>query len=77
MNDYYDPALKEYRLAKIQKTAKESYSEFDFIKGSLEDKVLLELIFIENSPDIVINLAAQAGVRYSIENPDVYIVSAK
>ena len=72
MNDYYDPALKEYRLTKINalKSAKHV-----FIKGSIADKALIDRVFDEYRPDIVVNLAAQAGVRYSIDHPDVYIES--
>lgn len=70
MNDYYDVSLKEYRLEMLS-----GYSNFKFIKGDLSDKELIENIFNEYSPNIVVNLAAQAGVRYSIENPDVYIQS--
>lgn len=75
-NDYYDVSLKEYRLAEIKKLAKTMpESSWTFIKGNIADKVLIERIFTEYQPDIVVNLAAQAGVRYSITNPDVYIES--
>lgn len=70
MNDYYDVQLKEYRLKELS-----SQSDFIFIKGSISDKQLIEKIFIEYQPEIVVNLAAQAGVRYSITNPDAYIES--
>ena len=70
MNDYYDVNLKEYRLKELEK-----FVNFKFIKGSIADKACLESIFKEYKPDIVVNLAAQAGVRYSITNPDVYIES--
>lgn len=70
MNDYYDVQLKEYRLKELS-----SHSDFIFIKGSISDKQLIEKIFIEYQPEIVVNLAAQAGVRYSITNPDAYIES--
>ena len=70
MNDYYDVNLKEYRLKELQK-----YENFKFIKGNLADKDCVEKIFKEYSPEIVVNLAAQAGVRYSITNPDAYIES--
>lgn len=70
MNDYYDVSIKEYRLKKLQK-----YDNFHFIKGDLVDKELLNKIFEDYKPTIVVNLAAQAGVRYSITNPDAYINS--
>lgn len=70
MNDYYDVKIKEYRLAELLKN-----ENFTFIKGNLADKELINKIFEENKPDIVVNLAAQAGVRYSITNPDAYIES--
>lgn len=70
MNDYYDVKLKEYRLNNLKEK-----SNFIFIKGDLSDKKLIEDIFEKYKPDIVVNLAAQAGVRYSIENPDAYINS--
>lgn len=75
MNDYYDVSLKEYRLAEIEKAAGSSNIKHTFIKGNLADKPLVDKIFAEYKPDIVVNLAAQAGVRYSIEHPDVYIES--
>ena len=70
MNDYYDVSLKEYRLARLT-----ANPNFTFIRGSIADKALMEGLFREYRPRIVVNLAAQAGVRYSIENPDVYIES--
>lgn len=70
MNDYYDVRLKEYRLVELRK-----YENFNFIKGDISDKELLFDIFEKQDFDIVVNLAAQAGVRYSIENPDAYINS--
>lgn len=70
MNDYYDVKIKEYRLEKLLKN-----ENFIFIKGNLADKELINKIFEENKPEIVVNLAAQAGVRYSITNPDAYIES--
>lgn len=74
VNDYYDVSIKEYRLAEIEKLASTKPScKYKFIKGNLADKVLIEQIFTEYKPDIVVNLAAQAGVRYSITNPDAYI----
>ena len=75
MNDYYDPALKEYRLDLIEEAAKASPVKHIFIKGSIADKVLVDQIFADYKPSIVVNLAAQAGVRYSIDHPDVYIES--
>lgn len=76
MNDYYDVSIKEYRLAEIEKVAETMQgSRWTFIKGNLADKPLIEKIFTESKPEIVVNLAAQAGVRYSITNPDVYIES--
>ncbi|MBO5370852.1 MAG: NAD-dependent epimerase/dehydratase family protein [Clostridia bacterium] len=75
MNDYYDVSLKEYRLAEIQKASVDNSNIWEFIKGNIADKSLIEEIFQKYSPDIVVNLAAQAGVRYSITNPDVYIES--
>lgn len=70
ITDYYDISLKEERLKKLGK-----YSNFTFIKGNIADKALIEKIFSEHKPNIVVNLAAQAGVRYSITNPDAYIES--
>ncbi len=68
MNDYYDVRLKEYRLEKL------SYSKaFSFVKGNLADKELINSIFEKYTPQVVVNLGAQAGVRYSITNPDAYI----
>ena len=76
MNDYYDVSLKEYRLDEIGKLASENKQvSWQFIKGDLADKTLIDSIFSECHPDIVVNLAAQAGVRYSITNPDAYIQS--
>ena len=75
MNDYYDPALKEYRLGLIEKKAKESPVKHVFIRGSIADKALVDQIFTDYKPAVVVNLAAQAGVRYSIDHPDVYIES--
>ena len=76
MNDYYDPSLKEYRLGLIEAKAKEHpVHEYSFVKGSIADRELVNGLFQEHNFDIVVNLAAQAGVRYSIENPDVYIES--
>ena len=75
MNDYYDPALKEYRLGLIEKTAETSPVKHVFIRGSIGDKALVDKVFAEYRPSVVVNLAAQAGVRYSIDHPDVYIES--
>ena len=75
MNDYYDPALKEYRLGLIEEAAKVSPVKHIFIKGSIAEKALVDQIFADYKPSIVVNLAAQAGVRYSIDHPDVYIES--
>ncbi len=70
MNDYYDVAIKEYRLNELSK-----YDNYTFIQGDLSDKKLIESLFEKYHFDIVVNLAAQAGVRYSITNPDAYIQS--
>lgn len=76
MNDYYDVSIKEYRLAEIEKlTAQYPESGWTFVRGSIADKALLDRIFAEHKPAVVVNLAAQAGVRYSITNPDVYMES--
>ena len=76
MNDYYDVSIKEWRLSEIQKCVEQvSESTWTFVKGNIADKSLVDSIFHEYNPDIVVNLAAQAGVRYSITNPDVYIES--
>jgi nucleoside-diphosphate-sugar epimerase len=75
MNDYYDPALKEYRLSLIKEAAITSPVRHVFVKGSSGDKVLIDKLFAEYHFDVVVNLAAQAGVRYSIDHPDVYIES--
>ena len=75
MNDYYDPKLKDYRLSEIEKIAESSNVKHTFIKGSIADKALIEKVFEEYNPAVVVNLAAQAGVRYSIDHPDVYIES--
>ena len=72
-NDYYNPALKEYRLKELVNL--KTNNTYKFIKGDLADKALLESLFAEYHFDIVVNLAAQAGVRYSITNPDAYINS--
>jgi len=70
INNYYDPSLKEARLSILK-----DYDNFKFFKNSLEDSTEIKNIFLDNNPDIVVNLAAQAGVRYSLENPRAYIDS--
>lgn len=76
MNDYYDVSIKEYRLKQIEGLAAEhSDSSWKFVKGSIADKELVDSLFEAYHPAVVVNLAAQAGVRYSITNPDVYIQS--
>ena len=76
VNDYYDVSIKEYRLEQIETLAKEKPDcRWTFIKGNLADKELISRIFEEHHPAVVVNLAAQAGVRYSITNPDAYIES--
>ena len=73
MNSYYDPGIKEERLRMIADADKEG--DFSFIRGDLADAALIERLFAENGFDVVVNLAAQAGVRYSIENPRAYVES--
>lgn len=76
LNDYYDVTIKEYRLEQIEKCAAEHpESAWKFIKGSIADRDIIDDIFKNDKPSVVVNLAAQAGVRYSIINPDVYIES--
>ncbi|MGN1154951.1 MAG: GDP-mannose 4,6-dehydratase [Agathobacter sp.] len=76
MNNYYDVSIKEWRLAEIEKcAAQHNESTYIFYEGDLADKALVDRIFAEHTPHIVVNLAAQAGVRYSITNPDAYIQS--
>ncbi len=75
MNDYYDPKLKEYRLSLIEQAAASSPVRHVFVRGSIADKALVDRVFAEYKPAVVVNLAAQAGVRYSIDHPDVYIES--
>ena len=81
LNNYYDVSLKEYRLRKLETlhtqtvNSKQSTVNYQFVKGDLADKALIDRLFAEHKFDIVVNLAAQAGVRYSIENPDAYIQS--
>ena len=73
MNDYYDVSIKEYRLQEIEKAAEGK--SWSFVRGNIADKAMLMQLFEERRPAVVVNLAAQAGVRYSITNPDVYIES--
>ncbi len=76
MNDYYDVSVKEWRLAEIEKEAgRHPESSYQFIRGDIADRTAIDDIFKTYHPDIVVNLAAQAGVRYSITNPDAYINS--
>ena len=76
MNDYYDVSIKEWRLAEIEKcAAKHTDSTYRFYKGDLSDKTVIDRIFADHKPAVVVNLGAQAGVRYSITNPDAYIQS--
>lgn len=75
MNDYYPVSLKEYRLGLINTAAEKSPVKHVFIKGDIADKTLVDDVFEKYHPDIVVNLAAQAGVRYSIDHPDAYINS--
>ena len=75
MNDYYEVSLKEWRLAQVEKAAEESPVKHVFVKGSIGDKALVDDLFQTYHFDIVVNLAAQAGVRYSIDHTDVYIES--
>ena len=76
MNDYYDVSIKEYRLAEIERLQTEHpLVKWTFVKGNIADRALMDALFTEHGFDVVVNLAAQAGVRYSITNPDVYIES--
>lgn len=76
LNDYYDTAIKDFRLSEIEKIAAEHpNTKWRFVKGNIADKALIDSLFAEFKPDIVVNLAAQAGVRYSITNPDAYVES--
>lgn len=75
MNDYYDVSLKDYRLQQISELAASSSGKWTFVKGNIADKQLVDALFEEYKFDIVVNLAAQAGVRYSITNPAAYIES--
>ena len=76
LNDYYDVSIKDWRLAQIEESAaKHPESGWSFLKGDIADKNTIDGLFTKFHPDIVVNLAAQAGVRYSITNPDAYIQS--
>ena len=76
LNDYYDVSIKNWRLDQIQASAaKHPGSAWTFVKGDIADRAAVDRIFAEWKPDVVVNLAAQAGVRYSITNPDAYIQS--
>lgn len=75
VNDYYDVSIKEWRLSEIEKAAAESSCSYHFIKGDLADRAVIDHLFADYKPTVVVNLAAQAGVRYSITNPDAYIQS--
>lgn len=76
LNDYYDVSLKQYRLRKIADMAEQRpIAEWKFIRGDIADKDFVQAVFADCCPDVVVNLAAQAGVRYSITHPDVYIES--
>ena len=75
VNDYYDVSIKEWRLSEIEKAAAESSCSYHFIKGDLADRAVIDRLFADYKATVVVNLAAQAGVRYSITNPDAYIQS--
>ena len=75
MNDYYEVSLKEWRLAQVEKAAEAAKVKHVFVRGNLADKALVFGLFEKYSFDVVVNLAAQAGVRYSIDHPDAYIES--
>ena len=76
VNDYYDVRLKEYRLERLEAIAKQlPANKYTFVKGNLADKALIDELFANSDFEIVVNLAAQAGVRYPITNPDAYIES--
>ena len=76
VNNYYDVSIKEWRLSEIEKcAAKHTDSTYQFYKGDLSDKAIIDEIFSRHKPSVVVNLGAQAGVRYSITNPDAYIQS--
>lgn len=75
LNDYYDVNLKHYRVELIEEAAKCCESKWLFVKGSIADKIFIDSLFEQYKPSVIIHLAAQAGVRYSIDHPDVYIES--
>lgn len=76
VNDYYDVSIKEYRLRRLEQlAAQHPECKYTFVQGNLADKALIDRLFADNDFEIVVNLAAQAGVRYSITNPDAYIES--
>ena len=76
VNYYYDPAIKEYRLERLQTVAStQQNNHWTFVRGNIADRALVDNLFAEYKFSIVVNLAAQAGVRYSITNPDAYIES--
>lgn len=75
VNDYYDVSIKEWRLSEIEKAAAKSSCFYHFVKGDLADRAVIDRLFADYKPTVVVNLAAQAGVRYSITNPDAYIQS--
>ena len=75
INDYYDPELKINRLAELEKLEKKGDSSYHFVKGDLKDSAVVEKLFLDFKPQYVVNLAAQAGVRYSLENPSSYVNS--
>lgn len=75
LNDYYDPAIKDWRLSEIRVAAEQDESRWKFVRGDIADAQTVKELFAEEKPELVVNLAAQAGVRYSITNPDAYIQS--
>ena len=75
LNDYYDPAIKDWRLSGIRAAAEQGESRWKFVRGDIADAQTVKELFAEEKPELVVNLAAQAGVRYSITNPDAYIQS--
>ncbi len=75
VNDYYDVSIKEWRLSEIEKEVAARKAEYEFVKGDLADQALINELFARFQPEIVVNLAAQAGVRYSITNPEAYLKS--
>ena len=75
LNDYYDPAIKDWRLSEIRAAAEQAESRWKFVRGDIADARTVKKLFAEEKPELVVNLAAQAGVRYSITNPDAYIQS--